>query len=389
MISGGQCGDWQLKILILHRKDIANLEAGGGTLYIHRVAKYLVQKGHKVTLMCANYSKSKKEENIDGVNILRIGTKHSVFFLAPFHYFRRFRKKMDVLIDVMNGPPWFSPLYSNVPKIAVIFQVFREVFLAELNKPLAFLTILAEKTAPLLYRNMTVVTLSQSVKMELVNMGFSEKNVLVIPPGIDLRKYQPGGKSTLPLVLYVGRLKRYKGVEFLILAMKDVVKRIPKAKLLIAGKGDYVDELIRLTERLGLKSVVSFCGYVSEERKIELMQKAHVIVIPSVMEGWGIPIIEAAACGTPAIGTDTLGLKDTIVNGKTGFLVSYGESEILAEKIIEILENDDLRNKLSKNVTEWARNFEWKKTEQEFLCLIENISDSSKLSNNLAELEGR
>lgn len=366
-----------MKILILHRRDITNLEAGGGTLYIHRVAKYLVQKGHKVTLICANYPEGKNEDNIDGVNILRLGTKHSVYFLSPFHYLRKFKGKTDILIDAINGPPWFSPLYSNAPKIALIFQAFMEVFLVELNKPLAFILRSVEKFIPYVYHNTPVVTLSHSVKKDLVDTGFPERNIFVIPPGIDREKYGPGEKSHLPLVLYVGRLKKYKGLEYLIMAMREVVKETLDARLLIIGKGDYADELVSLTDKLGLKNIVKFCGYVSEERKVELMRKAHVIVVPSVKEGWGIPVIEAAACGTPAIGTDTTGLRDSIINGKTGFLVPYGEPKILAKKIIGILKNDDLRDKLSKNAIRWARNFGWDKGLCKFETIVTAISKGS------------
>ena len=367
-----------MKILILHRKDITNPEAGGGTHYIHRVAKYLAQKGHKVTLICANYSEGKKEDNIDGVNILRMGTKHSVFFVAPVQYLRKFRKEVDVLIDVINGPPWFSPLYSNAPKIVLLLQAFREIFLVELNRPLAFILRSIEKFIPHVYHNTPVVTLSHSVKKELADMGFSERNIFLIPPGIDREKYGPGEKSHLSLVLYVGRLKKYKGLEYLIMAMREVVEEAPDARLFIVGKGDYVDELVSLTGRLGLENVVKFCGYVSEERKFEFMRKAHVIVVPSIKEGWGIPVIEAAACGTPAIGTDTTGLKDSIINGKTGFLVPYGEPEILARKIVEILKNDDLRHMLSKNAVKWARNFGWNKGLRKFEMIVTAISKDSR-----------
>lgn len=366
-----------MKILILHRKDITNLEAGGGTFYIHRVAKYLVQKGHKVTLICANYSESKSEDNIDGVNILRLGTKHSVYFLSPFHYLRKFKGKTDIIIDVINGPPWFSPLYSNAPKIVLLLQTFREIFLTELNKPLAFILLSIEKFIPCVYHNTPVVTLSHSVKKDLVNMGLPERNILVIPPGIDREKYGLGEKSHLSLVLYVGRLKKYKGLEYLIMAMREVVKETPDAKLFIVGKGDYVDELVSLTDKLGLRNVVRFCGYVSEERKVELMRKAHVIVVPSIKEGWGIPVIEAAACGTLAIGTDTTGLRDSIINGKTGFLVPYGEPKILAKKIVEVLKNDDLRDKLSKHAIRWARNFGWDEGLCKFEAIVTAISGGS------------
>jgi len=367
-----------LKILILHRKDVTNLEAGGGTLYTDRVAKYLVRKGHEVTLICANYPGGKKEDNIDGVDILRLGTKYSVYFLFPFYYLKKFKGKIDIIVDVVNGPPWLSPLYSSAPKITLVLQAFEEVFLVELNKLLALILCSMENFSFYIYRNTPVVTLSPSVKKDLVDAGFPERNVFVIPPGIDQEKYTPGEKSRLPLVLYVGRLKKYKGLEYLIMAMREVVKNVPDARLLIVGKGDYASKLVNLTAKLGLENVVKFCGYTPEERKIELMRKAHVIVLPSIKEGWGIPIIEAAACGTPAIGTDTTGLRDSIINGKTGFLVPYGKPKILTEKIVEILKNDDLRDKLSKNAIRWARNFDWNRGLSKFEKIVTAIGEGNR-----------
>ncbi|MDH5770200.1 MAG: glycosyltransferase family 4 protein, partial [Candidatus Bathyarchaeota archaeon] len=246
------------------------------------------------------------------------------------------------------------------PKIAVIFQTFKEVFLEELNKPLAAALYSVEKVIPYVYQKIPVVTLSSSVKKELIGMGVMERNIFVIPPGIEQEKYKPGKKSSRPLVLYVGRLKKYKGIEYLIMAMKEVIKEIADVRLLIVGKGNYADELVRLTEKMELENVVEFCGYVSEERKIAIMQRAHVLVIPSIKEGWGIPVIESAACGTPTIGTHTSGLMDTIIDGKTGFLVPYGKPKIIAEKIVSVLKNDDLRDRLSENALEWAKNFDWK-----------------------------
>ena len=350
-----------MNILILHRKDITNPHAGGGTLYIHRVARYLVQKGHSVTFLCANYVGGRKREIIDGVNIVRLGNRYSVYPLAFIYYVKKLRKKMDVLIDVIDDMAFFTPLYSSIPKIALIHQTSKEVFLLEYNKILSSIMYLMEKMIAFIYRNVPTITPSFSVKKELVNNGFPKKNIFVVPPGIDLEKYGLSRKSVYPIVLYVGRLKKYKGVEFLIQAMKEVIKKIPDAKLLIVGKGDHMKSLIEYTRKLGLKCAVEFSGYVSEEEKIQHMQRAHVIVLPSVKEGWGIPIIEAAACGTPAIGSDTTGLKDSIINEKTGFLVPYGNPEILAEKIVECLRNDHLRERLGKNAIRWARNFEWEK----------------------------
>lgn len=363
-----------MRILILHRKDATNPEAGGGTLYIHRIAKCLVRKGHEVTLVCANYPGGKKKEDVDGVAVLRLSGKNLSHFLAPVHYLMKFRGKFDILIDVINGPPWFSPLYSSVPKIAIVFQTFREVFFSELNKPLACLMYLAEKIFPYVYRNVPVVTLSPSVKDELIGRGILKENVFIVPPGIDFGKYRPGRKSGSPFVLYVGRLKKYKGIEYLISSMKEVTRAVRDARLLIVGKGEHASQLISYTERLGLDDIVEFLGYVSEERKAKLMKGAHVLVIPSIKEGWGIPVIEAGACGTPSIGTDTTGLRDTIIDGKTGFLVPYGEPRFLAKKIVRIAEDVALRDRLSANAVQWAKRFDWKKSEEKFISILEDFA---------------
>jgi len=358
-----------LGILILHRKDITHPEAGGGTFYIHKIAKFFTENGYGVTLICSNYPGGKKEDDIDGVKILRLGNEYSVYPLTIARFLKRFKSRISVLIDVINGPPWFSPLYTNIPKIAVVFQTFKEVFFEELNKPLATALYSVEKFIPYVYQKIPIVTLSSSVKKELIGMGLMERNIFVIPPGIEQETYKPGKKSACPLVLYVGRLKKYKGIEYLIMAMKEVIKEIADVKVLVVGKGNYADELMKLTEKMELENVVEFCGYVSEERKVAIMQRAHVLVIPSIKEGWGIPVIEAAACGTPTIGTETSGLRDTIIDGKTGFLVPYGKPKIIAEKIVKVLKDDDLRDRLSKNAVEWAKKFDWKKG----LCMFERI----------------
>ncbi len=362
-----------MRILIFHRKDITHPQAGGGTFYIHKIAKFLVKSGHDVTIICANYPGGNKKDNIDGVNTLRLGNEYTVYPLAIASFLKTFRTRINVLIDVINGPPWFSPWYTNIPKIAVIFQTFKEVFLEELNKPLAAALSSVEKVIPYVYQRIPIVTLSSSVKKELIDMGVMERNIFVIPPGIEQEKYRLGKKSTRPLVLYVGRLKKYKGIEYLIMAMKEVIKEIADARLLIVGKGNYADELMKLTKKMELENVVEFCGYVSEGMKVSLMQKAHVLVIPSIKEGWGIPVIEAAACGTPTIGTQTSGLRDTIIDGKTGFLVPYGKPKIITKKIVSVFKDDNLRDGLSKNAFEWARNFDWKNGLSRFERIVTSI----------------
>lgn len=361
-----------LSILIFNWKDITNPAAGGGTYYTHRVAKYLVEKGHRVTLLCANYRGGRKKEIIDGVNIIRVGNKYTVYIKAPLKFLKDFKNKCDLVIDEINALPWLTSLYVKAPKIAFIHQTTREALFEELNKVVASLIYFVEKTGLLFYRKLPFITVSQSVKEELIGNGVSRKNIFVVYPGIDIKKYgyTPEEKSVFPMVLCLGRLKKYKGVQYLVQAMKHVIPKIPRAKLSIVGEGDYQSKLEKLVEILNLQEVVSFHGYVSEEEKIRFLKKAWVLVVPSVKEGFGIVAIEAAACGTPAIGTNTTGLKDSIIHGKTGFLVPYGKPKILAQKICELLSDDELRSKLSKNASEWGKNFIWEKTLQKFEMII-------------------
>lgn len=362
-----------LSILILNWKDITNPAAGGGTYYTHRVAQFLVERGHNVTLLCANYPGGQRRETIDGVNIIRVGNKYTVFVRTPAKFLRDLRNKFDLVIDEINVLPWLTPLYVKAPRIAFIHQITREALFNELNKTIASLLYLFEKIGLLFYRQLPFVTVSQSVKEELVINGIPRENIWVIPPGIDAKDYRSvhEKENDSPMVLYLGRLKKYKGVQYLIQAMEHVVTKMPKSRLAIVGDGDYRSELEELVELMDLQDIVSFHGYVSEREKIRLLKRAWVLVVPSVREGFGIVVIEAAASGTPTIGTNTTGLKDSIVDGKTGFLVPYGKPKILGRKICEILSDGELRKRLSKHAHKWAKNFGWEKTAEKFETVIQ------------------
>jgi glycosyltransferase involved in cell wall biosynthesis len=137
--------------------------------------------------------------------------------------------------------------------------------------------------------------------------------------------------------------------------------KISEAELIIAGKGDCYEELLRLKEELNLNSV-RFCGRLNEKQKMQILQSGWVYVIPSMKEGWGISTLEANACGTPAIAYDVSGLRDSIKHGKTGLLVESGNIKALSEAIITILEDEELREKLSENALEYSKQFSWDKS---------------------------
>jgi glycosyltransferase involved in cell wall biosynthesis len=153
-------------------------------------------------------------------------------------------------------------------------------------------------------------------------------------------------------------------------AFRKVVERVPNAELVIAGTGEEEKRLKQLAWNLHIADRVRFAGKVSEEEKIELFRRAWVFANPSLMEGWGITTIEANACGTPVVAANVPGLRDSVQNPHTGYLVTHGDSAAFADKLVVLLEDAHLRDAMSQEAMRWASQFEWKKVKQAFLTLL-------------------
>jgi glycosyltransferase involved in cell wall biosynthesis len=369
----------RLNILILNWRDIKNPEAGGAEVYIHNIAKRLVREGHEIILFTAKFRNAKNEEEIDGIRIVRQGNKATVYIKAK-KFFDKIKNETDLVIDSINTIPFFTSLYVNdLSKIALIFQLTGEIFYKILPKPMAYI---AKNIEPLIYKkfyiDMYSVVLSRSIKSELVSLGFSNDKVNVIEPGVDIDFYVPGEKTKYPSVLYLNRIVPYKNVDDLVRAFKIVKKEIPDAKLYIVGcRGTkYEKHIMKLVYSLNLVHSVYFYPFVTGERKREFLQKAWVHVLPSTKEGWGISVTEAAACGTPSIGYDVPGLRDSIKHSITGFLVPFKNINALAKSIIAILSDETLREEMSTNARKEALKFTWDRAAMLMNKVIEKVYDN-------------
>jgi glycosyltransferase involved in cell wall biosynthesis len=187
---------------------------------------------------------------------------------------------------------------------------------------------------------------------------------------VDLDFLKPGQKSPVPQVAYVGRLKEYKSVDVLINAFALVLAQLPEAKLVIAGDGDDTQRLKKEVAKLNIQKHVSFLGKVSAERKRQILQESWVCVNPSMMEGWGITVIEANACGTPVVASDVPGLRDSVHDRETGILVPHGRADLFAENIALLLKDSNLRRIISRYAFAWAQNFDWRRSSEEFIGAV-------------------
>jgi glycosyltransferase involved in cell wall biosynthesis len=157
----------------------------------------------------------------------------------------------------------------------------------------------------------------------------------------------------------VGRLKRYKGVATAIAALASARQRRADLTLDIAGTGDDRSRLEALAARLGVANAVRFLGFITDEHKLRLMRTAWANVFPSVKEGWGLTVVEAAACGTPSLTSNSPGLRDSVRDGVTGFLVPHDDIDALARRMLELAERPSLVDTLGKNARRFAESLTW------------------------------
>jgi len=365
------------RILILSHRDIRHHDGGGAPLYIHEIFRRLV-KLYKTTIVSTSERGLPTRERLDGLDIIRLPIPKLSRLTIPISVITRLLGRSDLLIDNGSvGFPWLTPLYSQLPRIAVVYQVAAEIFDYELPRPLSDIAIKFEPWVYRGYRNSKIVTCSESTKSDLVHLGIPNHNISVIRPGIGkaFLNFEPAGqKFAAPTIVYLGRFRRYKGVHYAVRAMKWVLEDVPNANLLIVGNGDdseIRDEIARAEWGYAIKIVKRSPHYWDNEKRT-LLAAAHAVVVPSVREGYGIIVIEANACGTPAVGWNVSGLRDSIIDGKTGYLVPFGDVEQLGRKISMILRDDDSRGFMASSTREWARTHSWDQASQAFQKVIES-----------------
>ncbi len=365
----------QLRFLILNWRDTKHKWAGGAESYVHELAKNLVDKGHQVTIFSGNDGKSKNREIIDGVEVVRRGGFFTVYFWAMLYYIFKFQDRFDIIIDSENGIPFFTPLYSRRPKFLLMHHVHQEVFNDSLKFPAREIAKFLEgKLMPLVYRNEKVIAVSESTKADVLKLGiFKPENVCIVNPGIDLEPLKEKHKKTeFPSLLYLGRLKEYKNIDIAIKSFAKVLKDLPNAVFNIGGEGDCQPELQKLVAELGIEQSVNFLGRVTDEDRNKLYATSWLAIQPSSHEGWGITVIEANFYGCPVVASDIAGLRDSVVDGKTGILVKPKSVVGFSKAILKIFKRPILRQKMSELGIERAKKFNWSENTNIFLEALNN-----------------
>ncbi len=362
-----------LHIAILDYRDIRHPEAGGAEVYIYEIFRRIAAHGHRVTWISAADAGAAdvREGNL---RMLRVGNVMTANFTSARAALRLAREDpVDLFIENLCKIPFFLPVYTSAPVLPIVLHLFGETVFREANPLLASYVWMYERFIPRVYRGQPFVALSDSTADDLRRRGVQARWMDVVPPGIDLARYATplGNQPRAPLVLYVGRLKRYKQIDIVLRAFARVHSRCADARMVVLGKGDDRVRLEGVAAKCGIADVVDFRGFVSEDEKIEWMSRARVVVYPSPKEGWGISTTEAAACGTPVVASDSEGLRDAVRADVTGILVPHADEDAWATQIENLLEDEALFGRLSRGARDWAREFDWEARATQMRAIIE------------------
>jgi glycosyltransferase involved in cell wall biosynthesis len=367
-----------MKILWFNWRDKNHPDAGGAELYTHEVASRLTQKGHDITLFTANIPNGIKEDEINGVKIVRDGGKFTIYIKAK-RYYTSNQDNFDLIVDEINGRPFMTPRFvKEKPIIALFHQSIKEEWFYETFFPLNMLCYFyLEKKWMSYYKNIKTITVSNSSKEDLIS-SYGIKNIEIAPVGLSVKPIEKIPiKEDSPTIVFIGRMKRHKLPHHAIKAFGIIKSKIPNAKLNVIGDGYLLDKLKRQNKTLD----VFFHGKLTNELKYNLLRKAHLILMPSVREGWGLVVTEANAMGTPAVAYNVPGLRDSVVNDRTGVLTACNTPQSLAEASINLLNDPDRLVALSLNALEFSRKFNWDITASVFENAIQQQHQQQQQQN--------
>ncbi len=375
-----------MNILIFSWRGPGHPNAGGAEISTHEHAKGWVKAGHSVTLFTSYFLNAKREEVIDGIEIKRYGRQMlGVQWEAFKWYLFGKHTKFDLVIDQFHGIPFFVPLYIYEKKLAFIHEVTKEVWrLNPWSYPLNLLpaivgTLFEPLIFKVLYKKIPFMTVSESTKKDLIEWGIPAGNISIIHNGINRPTVEKlPDKEIKKTVIYLGALAKDKGIEDA-LRVFSMLKTFSDWQFWVVGKADsvYFKKLKFLSEKLLLGNRIKFWGYVSEKRKFELLARSHILLNPSIREGWGLVVIEAARTGTPSVGYDVPGLKDSIIDNETGILTQKNTPEEMAENVLNLMRDQPRYIRMCHNAKKWSGKFSWANSVKQSLSLLRQVYENT------------
>lgn len=367
-------------VVIFNWRDTQNPEGGGSERYVETMARGLVERGARVTIFCAAHEEAPSDQIVDGVRYVRRGDHLEVYLYGLWSLLRRRFGRVDVVVDVQNGLPFFTRLGTRKPVVVLVHHVHREQW------PVIFPGLLGKvgwlierRVAPALYRGCQYIAVSRATRTELMELGVGKSRIAVVhngtatPPAID------SAKTPHPSLVVVSRLVPHKQIEHAIDAVAALRDAFPEIHLSIVGSGWWGDDLRKYVAEAGVGDLVSFEGFVSEERKHEILARSWAMLLPSIKEGWGLVVGEAGSHRVPTIAYASAGgTRESIAHLRSGVLVA--DSAEMTEATRQLLEDDELRHRLGAGALEMSQAFSWTHSKDSFAHVLSDVLDGRRVS---------
>jgi glycosyltransferase involved in cell wall biosynthesis len=357
-------------VVFLSWRDTRNPEGGGAERYLEKMAAGLVERGCRVTIFCVAYAGAAPDETVDGIRFVRRGSKLSVYALGMGALLRRRLGRVDVVVDVQNGLPFFTPLVTRAPVIVLVHHVHREQW------PVVYPGLagrvgwwIESRLAPRLYRGRQYVAVSRATRAELRELGVTGPRIAVVHNGSDPVVSVDARKSANPSICVVGRLVPHKQVEHAIDAVAELLEEFSDLRLRVVGSGWWEAELHAHARELVDRGAVVFEGHVSEIRKQEIYEESWLMVLPSLKEGWGLVVGEAAAHRTPTVAYASAGgTRESIVDGVSGVLVDTPAE--LTAALGALLRDTAARRVLAEGAVRHSAGYTWGHSQAAFAHVV-------------------
>lgn len=359
------------RVLLVNWRDTGHPEGGGSERYVERMAEGLGKAGYRVEIQCAAYPGANAGEWRDGVRYRRRGNKFGVYL----HALRAIRKAhADLVVDVQNGMPFFARLVAGCPVLVLVHHVHREQWISALGETAGRIGWWIEsRLAPWLFRHCRYVTVSEITKNELAGLGIEGSRITVVPNGLDKPPRTGAGRETEPTLVAVSRLVPHKRIEHAIDVVAALGRRWPTLRLEVVGQGPWEEVLRKHARDRGVEDRVRLHGWLDENEKHKILERSWLHLCPSVKEGWGIVIMEAAAHGVPSVAYRAAGgVAESIVEGKTGLLAD--DFDDFTAQVEGLLADRSRRNEMGLAGVTWSGLFDWEHSVNRFESLVRDVA---------------
>lgn len=350
------------RVLILSWRDPWHPEGGGSEHWLQEVAER-VAEDHEVIVLTAGYPGGETQRVHNNVRYVRHGRATTVFAHGAFALATRRFGRIDSVLEVQNGMPFLARLFTRAPVTVLVHHVHREQWNVAGPVLSKIGWFLESRVAPRINRGLGYLAVSEVTRDELASLGVNPAKVALAWNGTDtvpeLDNHEDA--TDTPALVVLSRLVPHKQIEHAIRVTAALLPEFPDLNLRIVGSGWWEDHLRAEIDRLGLSEHVEMVGHVDERTKYAELSRGWVHLLPSVKEGWGLSIIEAAQVGRPSIAYHSAGgVRDSIIDGTTGFLAD-DEAHMVA-LTGQLLRDSELRHAMGDKARARAEEFTWDTT---------------------------